>query len=242
MALLGVGAAGIGYYYWTEATALPNWYQEQSSDSQKYPQPSELSPPPNNQNGTITATKEKIQEQVKATIEQQGNVQPQQEINVNLKTQDFNALIQSEISNKLKSRKITSALPNIQTNIENNNLEIGTVINPTKLEKLDLPRQQQAIVKRVMTNFPQLKDQDIYIGIEGQPKLKNGQLTLPNNSQVKIGKLTFTLSEVAQKLDVSPDRLQQSLNLNIDQLNLHDLKFKENKVILKVNPSDYVPQ
>ena len=83
---------------------------------------------------------------------------------------------------------------------------------------------------------------NIYSLHHNSQRAKNGQLTLPNNSQVKIGKLTFTLSEVAQKLDVSPDRLQQSLNLNIDQLNLHDLKFKENKVILKVNPSDYVPQ
>ena len=98
------------------------------------------------------------------------------------------------------------------------------------------------MVERVVSKFPQLKDQDIYIGIEGQPKLENGQLTLPNNSQVRIGNLTFTLSEVAQKLGVPRDRLQQSLNLNIDELNLQDLQFKENEVILKVNPSDYVPQ
>jgi uncharacterized protein YdgA (DUF945 family) len=116
------------------------------------------------------------------------------------------------------------------------------VINPAKLKTLDLPRQQQAMVERVVSKFPQLKDQDIYIGIEGQPKLENGQLTLPNNSQVRIGNLTFTLSEVAQKLGVDPTRLQQSLNLNIDELNLQDLQFKENEVILKVNPSDYVPQ
>ena len=98
------------------------------------------------------------------------------------------------------------------------------------------------MVARVVSKFPQLKDQDIYVGIEGKPKLENGQLTLPNNSQVRIGNLTFSLSEVAQKLGVPRDRLQQSLNLNIDELNLQDLQFKDNEVILKVNPSDYVPQ
>ena len=59
---------------------------------------------------------------------------------------------------------------------------------------------------------------------------------------MRIGNLTFSLSEVAQKLGVPRDRLQQSLNLNIDELNLQDLQFKDNEVILKVNPSDYVPQ
>lgn len=204
-------------------------------------QPSELPSPKTDQTNIMAATKQKIQKKVQTTIQQQGNIQPQQDINVTLKTQDFNQLIQSEISNKLRSRS-RETLPNIQANIEKNNLEIGTVINTNKLESLELPRQQQAMIERVVTKFPQLKDQDIYVGIEGKPKLKNGQLTLPNNSQVKIGKLTFTLSEIAQKLGVSTERLQQGLNLDINSLNLRDLQLTNDEVILKVNPSDYVPQ
>lgn len=241
IAFLGVGILGVTYYYWRQATSLPTWYQGQSSDPQKYLQPSELPSPKTDQTNIMAATKQTIQKKVQTTIQQQGNIQPQQDIKVTLKTQDFNQLIQSEISNKLRSRS-RETLPNIQANIEKNNLEIGTVINTNKLENLELPRQQQAMIERVVTKFPQIKDQDIYVGIEGKPKLKNGQLTLPNNSQVKIGKLTFTLSEIAQKLGVSTERLQQGLDLDINSLNLRDLQLTNDEVILKVNPSDYVPQ
>jgi hypothetical protein len=239
---LGAGTAGLAYYFWTQATALPSWFQGQSSDAKSFVQPSQESSPSNNSTPAIAATKQKIQQKVETAIQERGTGQPQQEVNISLNAQDFNQLVQAEISSQLRSRKLVSALPNIKANLENNNLELGTVINPAKLKTLDLPRQQQAMVERVVSKFPQLKAQDIYVGIEGQPKLKNGQLTLPNNSQVRIGNLTFTLSEVAQKLGVDPTRLQQSLNLNIDELNLQDLQFKENEVILKVNPSDYVPQ
>ena len=200
------------------------------------------SPPSTDSTPAIASTKQKIQQKVETAIQDRGISQISEGVAVSLNAQDFNQLVQAEISNQLQSRKIAPVLPNIQANLENNNLELGTVINPAKLKTLDLPRQQQAMVERVVSKFPQLKDRDIYIGIEGQPKLENGQLTLPNNSQVRIGNLTFTLSEVAQKLGVDPTRLQQSLNLNIDELNLQDLQFKENEVILKVNPSDYVPQ
>jgi hypothetical protein len=240
--LLGTGGAGIAYYFWTQATALPSWFQGQSSDPTSFVQPSQLLSPSTDLNPAIASTKQKIQQKVQTAIQDQGMSQIPGDVAVSLNAQDFNQLIQSEISSQLQSRKISPVLPRIQTNLENNNLELGTVINSAKLKTLDLPRRQQAMVERVVSQFPQLKDQDIYIGIEGKPKLENGQLTLPNNSQVRIGNLTFSLSEVAQKLGVPRDRLQQSLNLNIDQLNLQDLQFKDNEVILKVNPSDYAPQ
>ena len=239
---LGAGAVGLAYYFWTQATALPSWFQGQSSDPQSFVQTPQQSPPSTDSTPAIATTKETIQQKVETAIQDRGISQMPEDVAVSLNAQDFNQLVQAEISSQLQSRKIAPLLPNIQTNLENNNLELGTVINPAKLKTLDLPRKQQAMVERVVSKFPQLKDQDIYIGIEGQPKLENGQLTLPNNSQVRIGNLTFTLSEVAQKLGVDPTRLQQSLNLNIDELNLQDLQFKENEVILKVNPSDYVPQ
>jgi hypothetical protein len=240
--LLGAGGTAIAYYFWRQATALPNWFQGQSSDATSFVQPFQLSQPSTDLNPAIASTKQKIQQKVQTAIQDQGMSQIPEDVAVSLNAQDFNQLIQSEISSQLQSRKISPVLPHIQTNLENNNLELGTVINPAKLKTLDLPRRQQAMVARVVSKFPQLKDQEIYIGIEGKPQLENGQLTLPNNSQVRIGNLTFSLSEVAQKLGVPRDRLQQSLNLNIDELNLQDLQFKDNEVILKVNPSDYVPQ
>ena len=240
--LLGTGGAGIAYYFWTQATTLPSWFRGQSSDPTSFVQPSQLTPPSTDSTLAIASTKQKIQQKVETAIQDQGISKIPEGVAVSLNAQDFNQLVQAEISNQLQSRKIAPVLPHIQANLENNNLELGTVINPAKLKTLDLPRRQQAMVAIVVSKFPQLKDQDIYIGIEGQPKLKNGQLTLPNNSQVRIGNLTFTLSEVAQRLGVDPTRLQQSLNLNVDELNLQDLQFKDNEVILKVNPSDYVPQ
>ncbi len=234
--LLGLGSVGFAYYFWTQATSLPTWYQEQSTNTKDSINPTQAS-----SSSEATGIKAKIQEQIQTEI-QQSLAQPNEAVNVTLKPQEFNQLVQSELSQQLRSRKLAQLAPRIQSNIENNQLEIGTVINPQKLEAVDLPRHQQAIVNKVVTTFPQLKNQDIYIGIAGQPKLENGQLVLPNDSKVRVGNLNFTLPEISKKLGVPPERLQQSLNLNIDQLNLRDLQLKENEVTLTVSPSDYGSQ
>lgn len=236
IALLGIGSVGAAYYFWTQATSLPTWYQEQLSNTKDFLNSTQSSP-----SNEPTGIKAKIQEQIQAEI-QQGLAQPNEAVNVTLKPQEFNQLVQSELSQQLRSRKLAQLAPRIQSNIENNQLEIGTVINPQKLEKVDLPRHQQAIVDKVVTSFPQLKNQDIYIGIAGQPKFENGQLILSNDTKVRVGNLNFTLPEISRRLGVSPQRLQQSLNLNIDQLNLRDLQLKENEVTLTVDPSNYASQ
>ncbi|MEB3308646.1 MAG: hypothetical protein VKJ02_00265 [Snowella sp.] len=234
--LLGLGSVGLAYYFWTQATSLPTWYQEQSSHTND-----SLNSTQSSSSSESTGIKARIQQQIQTEI-QQGSVQPNEAVSVTLKSQEFNQLVQSELSQQLRSRKLSNLAPQIQSNIENNQLEIGTVINPQKLEAVNLPRHQQAIINRVVTSFPQLKNQEIYIGITGQPKFENGQLILPNDSKVRVGNLNFTLPEISKRLGVSPQRLQQSLNLNIDQLNLRALQLKENEVTLTVDPANYAAQ
>ena len=69
---LGTGGAGIAYYFWTQATALPSWFQGQSSDSQTFVQPSQLPPPSTDLTPAIASTKQKIQQKVQTAIQDQG--------------------------------------------------------------------------------------------------------------------------------------------------------------------------
>jgi hypothetical protein len=240
----------IAYYYWQQATSLPDWYQ---TDRAKPAQENNIDPsqtsPSSTEGSTVIATdsltaiKTKIQENIRQQV-QDGTASPapigahrQQSVEVNLSDRDLTQLLQTEITQKFKLPSSDGTL--IQTQINQGSLEMGAVVNPQKLDSLDLSRSQKAIVDRVMTTFPQLKDQDFYLGINGKIQLQNGQLILPDNSRVKVGNLSFTIQEIAQKLNVPVEKLQQSLQMNVDSLNLRDFQLKENQVILKVNPADY---
>ena len=244
LGLLGLGSGAIAYYYWQQATSLPDWYQTQ----QLKPVLNRPDPKPSQSTATAIAAdslttiktkiKENIQQQEK-TNASKGN-DGQQPVEVRLSDREFTQLLQTEITQKFKLP--TSQENLIQSRINQGSLEMGAVVNPQKLQSLELSRSQQALVSRVVTTFPQFKNQEFYLGISGTPKLQNGQLMLPTDSRVKVGNLSFTLPEIARKLNIPVARLQQSLQMNVDPLNLNDIQLKENQIILKVNPADHDAQ
>lgn len=242
LGLLGLGSGAIAYYYWQQATSLPDWYQTQPLEPVL--NNSDIKPTQSSDSTAIAADslttiktkiKENIQQQEKTNVSKGKN--DQQPVEVSLSDREFTQLLQTEMTQKFKLPTSQDHL--IQSRISQGSLEMGAVVNPQKLQSLELSRSQQALVSRVVTTFPQFKNQEFYLGISGTPQIQNGQLMLPTNSRVKVGNLSFTLPEIAQKLNVPVARLQQSLQMNVDPLNLHDIQLKENQIILKVNPADY---
>ena len=244
LGLLGLGSGAIAYYYWQQATSLPDWYQTQQlepvlNNSDVKPTPSAATAIAADSLTTIkTKIKENIQQQEKANASK--GKDGQQPVEVSLSDREFTQLLQTEMTQKFKLPTSQNHL--IQSRINQGSLEMGAVVNPQKLQSLELSRSQQALVSRVVTTFPQFKNQEFYLGISGTPQLQNGQLMLPTDSRVKVGNLSFTLPEIARKLNIPVARLQQGLQMNVDPLNLHDIQLKENQIILKVNPTDYDAQ
>lgn len=241
LGLLGLGSGAIAYYYWQQATSLPDWYQTQqlkpvlNRPDLKPSQSSATEIAADSLTTIKTKIKENIQQQEKANASKEKD--HQQPVEVRLSDREFTQLLQTEMTQKLKLP--TSQENLIQSRINQGSLEMGAVVNPQKLQSLDLSRSQQALVSRVVTTFPQFKNQEFYLGISGTPQLQNGQLMLPTDSRVKVGNLSFTLPEIARKLNIPVARLQQSLQMNVDPLNLNDIQLKENQIILKVNPAAY---
>lgn len=223
-----VVSGAIAYYFWQEATHIPQWYQASRTEEVN---PSSVTEP---------ALPPAIEAKIAAQIQQksQGNFQPNQAIAVNLSYPEVNQWLTTEINQQLRTQtaRVLPSAPTIQTQLKDNRLEIGTVINSQQLASAKFSRSQQAIIDRLMTNFPQLQNQTFYLGVEGKPQVKEGQLVLDKNSQVRVGNLTFSVTEVAQKIGVSPQTLQRALTIDLGNVNLQDWQFQDQNVLLKVAP------
>lgn len=123
----------------------------------------------------------------------------------------------------------------MKTLVKADQLEVGTLINPQSMQSLNLGPRQRALLEKRQQQFPQLQTQDLYLGIAGQPQVQQNTLVLPVDSIIKVGQLSFTLAEMAQQLQIPPDRLQQGLALPMGQLNLPNLQLNNDEVILQVD-------
>ena len=226
--LISLGTiAAIAYYFWQQATSIPQWYQ--TSKTETVNQPATEPPLPN-------PIEQKIAEQIQQ--QRQDKQSSNQAVSVNLSYPEVNQWLSQEINQQVRTQaaKTLPELPTIQTQLQANRLEMGTVINTQQLTSAKLSRSQQAMVTRLMSRFPQLQNQTVYVGVVGNPQLREGQLVLDQNSQVRIGNLTFSVPEVAKKLGVSPKSLQRALTLDLGDRNLQDWQLQDQNVMLKIDP------
>ncbi|MBE9176094.1 hypothetical protein IQ225_13645 [Synechocystis salina LEGE 06155] len=212
LVLLAIAGAGLGYYFWRRATQIPAWFEAETSTPAVAP-PADF-----------------LQEKIRREVAQGNNGNGQKPIRVTLTAKELGQVLQGEVDRHLE----VESVPRIQTQIRGEILEVGTVLDPQMLNNAPLPPGQQRIVERVLPLLPS-QNQPFYVGIEGAPQLEAGQLIMTENSRIKIGELSFSVGDVAQRLNVPPEKLKQLLQVNLDQLNLQGLQIENGTVQLEVN-------
>jgi hypothetical protein len=241
--LIGLGGAVIAYYYWTQVTTLPKWYAGNYDSSKQFFRVDEM-PTANIEKSAI---KKKIEKQIeqqlalqkdqsKPPINPEKNTKvPEKEVTVSLNQQDINQLAIASLSDSSPYRPLLQSVQAIHTDLKKDRLQVGAIVNLEKAKSHQLGDQKNVIIDKAIGTFPQLKDRDIYIAVEGKPRLENGKIILDKDSQVKVGNLSFAVSEIAQQLDIPIEEVQQHLELNINQLNVRDLQINEDGMTLKVS-------
>ncbi|QUS60681.1 hypothetical protein IQE94_00380 [Synechocystis sp. PCC 7339] len=213
LVLLAIAGAGLGYYFWRRATQIPTWFEAETSTP------------------SIATPANFLQEKIRREVAQENNGDRQEPVRVTLTEKELGQVLQGEVGRQLKMESV----PRLQTQIRGESLEVGTVLDPQILTNAQLSPGQQRIVDQVLPLLPS-QNQPFYVGIEGAPQLEAGQLIMTKNSRIKIGELSFSVGDVAQRLNIPPEKLNQLLQVNLEELNLQGLQIEDGTVQLEVNP------
>lgn len=237
-------AGGVSiYYYWLQATKMPEWYSTKSGNQLKKVELVEES--------DIIAAKSRLQAKIQSNLAESqasehnvyelseetdnSGISKPKNVEIQFSDREFNDMLQVELAEKIDNSQDIALLPKIHTTIESGKIETGTVVNLSELPISQGNSKEQAAMAKVLDKLPFAKNQDIYVGLSGTPTIDNGTLTLGENPEVKIGNLTFTVAEVANKLGVSPEKLAQKLNIAVEmgQLKVDNMEVKDDRVIVK---------
>jgi len=245
---LSVG--GIFLYFLQRATQLPSWYTEQSASSDAaqsavpndpMESPAFASPSQNVGSANSTMSKGKsptqhAQEDVKTKIDSTVKSAPKaKDVEVQLDQREIGSLFTSELRRKAQSQTLAKAIKGANTTIQNGRIESGAVVNLGGVPVNELPSNERNVVSKLIESFPALGDRNVYIGVEGKPTVVNGLVTLGDDARIKIGNLSFTPSELSQRLGIPEDQIKQRINLEVHlgRLKVNDIQLDGDRAIVK---------
>jgi hypothetical protein len=217
LATASVGA--VAFYYWQQATQLPAWYTANQIE-------------PTGQPSQATATKPTVEIEPKQTGDRSAttakpSAAPKPPTKAQRHQSELTQLFTTEITRKAESKKLGSALKGANTTMQNGTVESGAVVNLGDISPEQLPPDERAFFSKLVTAFPELSRQSFYIGVEGKPTVKNGQALLSDDLRVKLGNLSFTPAQLAERLGIPEDQIRQQLQL---QVQLGHLKAKQSQL------------
>lgn len=204
VAILAIaGVAGAVYYYWQQATSLPNWYHKSAENTSK------------------------IQESSPAIINKKTSGE------VKLTSKQLNQFITNNLPQDHKLKQILPSTKAIHSDIKDGKLEIGAVVNTSNLSEMNLSANERFVIEQLTQKIPQLQNRDIYVAVQGTPQLKDGKIVLGKDSQIKVGNLSFTPAEIAARLNLPVEKIEQQLAVNVQKLNLKEIKLNQGEMELK---------
>ncbi len=212
LVLLGsIGTVGGLYYVWQEATQVPDEYTEAVATNNTSTPNSPL--PPSQITQLATISKNKIERPI-------DRAKPGQKIAVKLTDRDLTNLTVANLANSQLNKQIPVGISGINTTIKDGKIQTGALVNIDRLARNGEPGSQTAALSKLTDKLPFLKNRDVYIGIVGKPIVKDGRIKLDKETQIKIGKMTFTVAQLAQNLGIPEAKIQQAIELKLQQQNL----------------------
>jgi hypothetical protein len=221
LGVLSIAAIGGAYYVWQEAIKVPEEYTQASADDKTDSQSLPLKP------SEITERAAISQKKIVAPIER---AKSGEKVNVKLSDRDINNLVVAKLATSQQNKQVPVGIQGVKTNIKDGKIYTGAMVNLDQLARNGKPGSQTAALSKLTNKLTFLKDRAVYIGIVGKPTLDGSQIKFAPDTQIKIGNMNFTIAQLAENLGVAPEKLQQTLDLHLQQQN-----FKVNRINVENN-------
>ena len=218
--ILVAGGGGL-YYVWQQAIKLPDDYVKEAVNSKPGIPITPL------QSSQITAQAAVTKQKIVAPIEQ---AKFGQKIDVKLSNRDLNNLVIAKLATSQPNKQLPTGVKGVKTNIKDGKIHIGALVNLGQLAASGAPGSQKAVLTKLTDKLTFLRDRDVFIGIVGKPIVDGSKVKFSEDTEIKVGGMNLTIAQLADNLGVSSAKIQQMIDLQLQQKN-----FKIDRVSLGNN-------
>lgn len=152
---------------------------------------------------------------------------------VTVSSSELNSMVTDAIASRPYTAPILDAAKDITTAIKNDRIESGARINLSDLPLDALPAEGRQAVEQLTQTFPFLANRDVYVGVEGAPRIVDGELSL-EDTNVRFGQLRLPVGRVADQLGVSQGEIEQQISALLDQqgMSLSDVRVEDGRLVI----------
>jgi hypothetical protein len=210
LAVVLVASGGGLYYVWQQAIKLPDDYLKETAGSRSG------TPTPPLQPSQITARAAVTKQKIVAPIEQ---AKVGQKIDVKLSNRDLNNLVIAKLATSQPNKQVPTGVKGIKTNIKDGKIHIGALVNLGELAASGSSGSQTAALTKLTDKLTFLKNREVFVGIVGTPIVDGSKVKFSEDTQIKVGGMNLTIAQLADNLGVSPAKIQQMIDLQLQQKN-----------------------
>ena len=221
LGVISIGAIGGAYYIWQEAIKVPDEYTKASTEDKIDRQSLPL------QQSQITEQAAISKQKITAPVDR---AKSGQKVSVKLSNKDINNLVVAKLAISQPTKQVPIGIAGIKTNIKDGKIYTGAMVNLDQLARNGKPGSQTTALSKLTNNLTFLKGRDVYVGIIGKPTIEGDRIKFSPDTQIKIGNMNFTIAQLAENLGVSPAKIQQAIDLQIQQQN-----FSVNRIDVENN-------
>ncbi|KAB8316188.1 hypothetical protein SD81_023450 [Tolypothrix campylonemoides VB511288] len=200
------GTGAVLFFFWQQATQLPAGHTN----------PSIIASPTPITEETQTQIQQSQQQVLSKIFEHLKDSNAKGE--VQLDANEVNTLIVSGIAKTTDKSRLAQAVVSTNTQIQDGKISAGAVIDLRTIPIKELPAEEQAAISQLLSTVPILKYRPIYIEVEGKPSIHNKQVTLDDKTRVKVGNLSFPLSDMYQRFGISEESVKQQVSNELKNL------------------------
>jgi hypothetical protein len=190
-------AAGVAYYLYSQATALPDWYAEEVAAG-----PAAAAADPEE------APDGKLQWSDAPT--KAGEPTKRKEL------RNFHRRAAK------KNPEVAKVIKSSRASFEGGVLEMGVIADLRNLPKDQLRGDQAEFFQKVRDTFPTATDREVYIGVEDpSPVLTGGSITLGPDAKLRVGKISYDIDSAAARLGMPAAALRKQFDDQIAALGVN---------------------
>lgn len=205
------GAIASVSYYWHQVTQLPDWYTEAPTETDL----ATIALEANRSQVIDKLLASRQQPAAPQVVDTASSSLPEEDdpvnIDAHLTEAELNQLLVVSLVNSPNLQPILAGTRGINTTIDNGELASGGVVNLSAIPAEHLGEREQQMLERVKSLFPALADRDIYVGIEGEPRIEDGAIRLSDDTLIKLGNISLSVSQLDGILGISQAQLEQEL-------------------------------
>ncbi len=239
--------AGLAAYLWNQATALPEWYAQgdmsesdlaefagESPDGEpaaspqwialdergnRLPGEEPVALPPPFEGAPSPAEDAPVPEAASPTRAKTPKAKPRRR-DPRAKRHELRGFHVRRGKNG--KRKRSPAVQASRAVYEDGRLEIGVILDLSRLPKDKLKKRDRARYDRAIANFPGITKRDVWVGVEDAPISVGGYLQLSPEAEIRVGKLTYSLASAAERMGMSQMEMRMELNRELRRLGFSD--------------------